>query len=212
VEYTLNWQQLKSALESLLFVTRKPLTAEELVSLTGATAENIEAAIGELTAKFENEESGIRVIKVAHGYLMGTAAANADYVDRLVNSKIETTLSPQSLEALAIISYKQPVTRAELEAIRGVYCDGVIDSLLAKKMIEEKGRSRALGRPILYGTTNDFLRHFGLKDLSELPPLPEAMSEQQGLFKSALQEALPLIDVPEVPPEEMGVPVGENKE
>ena len=175
---------LQHILESLLFVTKKPLTVEELQKLTEAPAEAIESSLNGLTEKFENERSGIRMIKVAHGFIMGTAPENADYVDKLVHSKIETTLSPQSLEALAIVAYKQPITRAELEMVRGVYCDGVIETLLAKKLIEEKGRSRVLGRPILYGTTIDFLRHFGLKDLSELPPLPEGVEA----FKAALPE------------------------
>ena len=163
---------LQHVLESLLFVTKKPLTIQELQKLTEAPAEEIEEKLNGIAARLEAEASGIRVIKVAHGFILGTAPESAEYVDKLVHSKIETTLSPQSLESLAIIAYKQPITRAELEMIRGVYCDAVIDTLLTKKLIEEKGRSRALGRPILYGTTVDFLRHFGLKDPSELPPLP----------------------------------------
>ena len=184
MESTLDLSRLKSILESLLFVTKKPLTMDELQKLTEAPAVNIEEALAELTRIYEDDEAGIRIIKLAHGYILGTSSSNADYVDKLVNSKIETTLTPQSIEALAIIAYKQPVTKAEMEMIRGVYCDGVIETLLAKKLIEEKGRSKNLGRPILYGTTVEFLRHFGLKDLSELPPLPQNIEE----FKMALHE------------------------
>lgn len=192
VEFILNSEKLRSVLESLLFVTRKPLTIEEIQRVTEASPEEIQAALDELTAKFECGNSGVRIVRVAHGHIMGTAEENAEYVSRLVNFKIEATLSPQSLESLAIVAYKQPITRAELEMIRGVYCDGVIDSLLAKKLIEEKGRGKGLGRPILYGTTVDFLRHFGLKDLTELPPLPQEAIQQQTAFMNALQAAEPV--------------------
>ena len=188
VESTLDLSKLKSIVESLLFVTKKPLTMEELQKLTEAHPSQIEQALAELARIYEDDDAGIRVIKLAHGFIMGTSSLNAEYVDKLVHSKIETTLSPQSLEALAIIAYKQPITKAELEMVRGVYCDGVLETLLAKKLVEETGRGRSLGRPILYGTTLEFLRHFGLKDLSELPPLPQSTEEQQGVFKMALHE------------------------
>jgi len=170
-----------------LFVTKKPLTEEDLQNLTSSSDIDVKNALAEVEAKFENG-FGFRIIKLAHGYIMGTAEENAEFVDRLVSSKIETTLSPQALETLAIIAYKQPITKQDLEKIRGVYCDGVIDTLMAKKMIEEKGRSHVLGRPILYGTAMEFLRHFGLKDLSALPSLPNNSEAQQELFKTALQE------------------------
>ena len=183
----LDFQRLKEVVESLLFVTKKPLTEEELAKLTDADIDSVKTAIQELSDKYENQ-SGIKLIKLAHGNIMGTSPENAEYVDRLVNSKIETTLSPQSLETLAIIAYKQPITKQDLEKIRGVYCDGVIDTLVNKKLVEEKGRSNALGRPILYGTAIEFLRHFGLKDLTELPMLPNNGEAQQELFKTALHE------------------------
>jgi len=170
-------------LESLLFVTKKPLTLEELEKLTAASRGDLELALAELTAGYENGR-GLRIIQVAHGYIMGTNPQNAVFVDRLVHSKIETTLTPQSLETLAIIAYKQPITKPELERIRGVYCDGVLETLLNKKLIKEVGRSSSLGRPILYGTTVEFLRHFGLKDLSDLPAIPAD-------FKTALHESSP---------------------
>ena len=148
------------------------------------------AAIGEtlelLCAEYEGK--GINVVKVAGGYLMGTNPANADYIHGLLHAKVETRLSAQSLETLAIISYKQPITQVEVERIRGVNSDGPINTLLAKKLIEELGRSEAVGRPYLYGTTTFFLRHFGLKDLSTLPPLPVAADAQEAIFKSALHE------------------------
>ncbi len=181
----LEFSDLKKALEALLFVTKKPLSVEELSKLTESTDEAVNSALNEL--KTEYESRGLKIVPVAHGYIMGTDQNCAAFVDRLVNSKIEATLSPQALETLAIIAYKQPVTKPEIESIRGLYSDGVIETLLAKKLVEEKGRSPSVGRPILYGTTIEFLRHFGLKDLNDLPPLPKAGVEQEDLFKTVLQ-------------------------
>ncbi len=191
MEFTLDLKKLSGIIESLLFVTKKPQTIEYLCGFTGESAEVIEGVLNGLAAKHDELNSGIRVIKVAHGYAMGTDPDNAEYVDKLAHSRIETTLSPQSLESLAIVAYKQPITKAELEMIRGVYCDGVIETLQAKKLIEEKGRSKALGRPIFYGTTDEFLRHFGLKDITDLPPLPTEVAEQQGAFSNLLHEEQP---------------------
>jgi len=180
--------KIKNIIESLLFVARKPLTPEELGKATGFPPELLLAGLEELCAEYENR--GIRIVKVAGGYLMGTNPDNADFVHTLLHAKMETTLSPQALETLAIIAYKQPVTRVEIERLRGVISDWVIDSLLAKKMIYEIARSEAVGRPYLYGTTKEFLRHFGLKDLSDLSKLPESTAEQENLFKSALHETV----------------------
>ena len=181
----LEYSKLKKTLEALLFVTKKPLTLEELSKVTESPEDAISSAINELIKEFEPR--GLKIVPVAHGYILGTDEECSEYVDRLINSKIETTLSPQALETLAIIAYKQPITKPEIESIRGLYSDGVIESLLAKKLIEDKGRSPSLGRPILYGTTTEFLRHFGLKDLDNLPNLPIDITKQEDLFKTVLQ-------------------------
>jgi segregation and condensation protein B len=178
--------KLKNILESLLFVARRPLSAEDLSPIVGqeVPVEEIAQALEGLTQEYA--EKGINIVKVAGGYLMGTNPASADYVYNLLHSKVQTNLSPQALETLAIIAYKQPVTRAEMERIRGVNSDGPIDTLLQKKIIEEVGRSEAVGRPFLYGTTKEFLRHFGLEALSSLPPLLVGGEEQKAIFESAL--------------------------
>jgi segregation and condensation protein B len=179
--------KIKSILESMLFVARQPLTLAELEGALACPQELLAAYLEELVQEYQGR--GLKIIKVAGGYLMGTDPENADYVEKILSVKIETTLSPQALETLAIIAYKQPVTRVEIERLRGVISDGVIETLLAKKLIRELGRSENVGRPYWYGTTNDFLRHFGLKELVDLPPLPESVNEQENLFKSALREA-----------------------
>ncbi len=178
--------KVKSVLESLLFIARKPLSAKELEETIQVPKEAIVSALEEIIGDYQGR--GINIVKVAGGYLMGTNPANADAVHSLMHAKLQTTLTHQSLETLAIIAYKQPVTRAEIERIRGVISDGVIETLLAKKLIQELGRSEAVGRPYLYGTTTEFLRHFGLKELTDLPPLPVAPGDQEALFRSALHE------------------------
>ena len=178
--------QLKNVLESMLFVARKPLNLEEIEEITTSPKELIFSLLEELMNEYGAR--GIRIVKVAGGYLMGTNPENAEQVERVINKRVETTLSPQSLETLSIIAYKQPVTKVEIERLRGVISDGVIETLLAKKLIREVGRSEAVGRPYLYGTTEQFLRHFGLTDVKSLPPLPDSLPEQETIFKSALQE------------------------
>ncbi len=177
---------LKGILESLLFVARKPLPPAELEKQIGFPKELINAALEELINEYEGR--GINIVKVAGGYLMGTNPDNVDHIHAHLHAKVQTTLTHKALEVLAIIAYKQPVTKAEVERIRGVNSDGPIDTLASKKLVEELGRSEAVGRPYLYGTTTEFLRHFGLKDLSALPPLPVSETDQDELFRTALHE------------------------
>ena len=169
-EIEISYPRLKSILESLLFITKKPVTLEELQSVIGVDKQLIEKTLYDLLVEYEIK--GVNIAKIAGGYQMITKPENASFVDKFIHSPILTTLSSAALETLAIIAYKQPITRLTIENIRGVNCDGVIQTLLEKKLIEEIGRSEGLGRPILYRTTTAFLRHFGLKDLSDLAPLP----------------------------------------
>lgn len=166
----ISYPRLKTILESLLFITKKPVTLEELQSVIGVDKALIERSIYELLVEYETK--GMNVAKIAGGYQMVTRSDNASFVDKLIHSPILTTLSNAALETLSIIAYKQPITRLTIENIRGVNSDGVVQTLLEKKLIEESGRSDGLGRPILYSTTTTFLRHFGLKDLHDLAPLP----------------------------------------
>ncbi len=176
----------KKIIESLLFIARKPLAPAEIE----AAAKIPQALVAQLLEELilEYQERGINIVKVAGGYLMGTNPENADHIHNLLHAKVPTTLSPQSLETLSIIAYRQPITRAEIERIRGVISDGVVETLLAKKLIQELGRGAAVGHPFLYGTTPEFLRHFGLHSLTNLPPLPVTPGDQEQLFKSALHE------------------------
>jgi segregation and condensation protein B len=178
--------QAKNVLESLLFVAREPLPLERLEEATELSREVLSSLLEEMIGEMQGR--GIQIFKVSGGYLMGTNPGNVNYVERILHPKEETRLSPQALETLAIVAYKQPVTRVEIEKLRGVDSGWVIDSLIAKKLVAETGRSETVGRPYLYATTEEFLRHFGLKDISSLPPLPVSEAEQETIFKSALHE------------------------
>ena len=201
-----SFPRIKSILESLLFVSKKPLSVAELSEVIGADNETIKKSIEEVCVEFEVK--GIQIIKVAGGYQMRTREENAEYVHRLLHSPLATTLSPAALEALSVIAYKQPATRQMVENIRGVASDGVIKTLLEKRLIAEVGRSDQVGRPILYGTTIEFLRHFGLKDLSDLPPLPEGETEQAAALKQA--DILPPEKTEEETADEEAVKEGEQ--
>jgi len=176
----------KTILESLLFVAREPLSLSRLEEATELPKDLLASLLEEMIVEFSGR--GIRIHKVAGGFLLGTNHENAEYIEKILHPREETRLSPQALETLAIIAYRQPVTRVEIERLRGVDSGWVIDSLVAKKLVCEVGRSDSVGRPYLYSTTEEFLRHFGLKDIPSLPPLPTAEADQETLFKSALHE------------------------
>jgi len=127
----------------------------------------------ELQKEYEEEGRGIRIREINKAFQFVTCADNSEYVERLCTPVKKKRLSQSALEVLAIIAYKQPVTRGEIEAIRGIKCDRVIEGLEKKELIAEVGRSSGIGRPILYGTTDTFLKNFGLRDLKELPEIDD---------------------------------------
>lgn len=176
------FQRAKSVLESLLFVARRPLTIKALEEATQFPAKVLSAVLEELIADYAAK--GLNIVKVAGGYLLGTNPDNAEFVHNILHVKVKTALSTQALETLSIIAYRQPITQSEVERIRGVNTDGPINTLLAKKLIEDLGRSDAVGRPYLYGTTTEFLRHFGLKNLKDLP-LKEKITDEPAQISSS---------------------------
>lgn len=164
---------LKSIVESLLFVADGPLTLQRLGEvLEGSARDEIGSVLEELQAELENERRGVRLVEVAGGYQLRTPKVNADWVKKLFGGR-PPRMSRATLETLAIIAYRQPVTRAEIEAIRGVDVDGVVSTLLERNLIRAVARKDVPGRPFLYGTTPEFLQLFNLKDLSHLPTLKE---------------------------------------
>ncbi len=158
-------------LESLLFVADGPVALEQLARILDVDRERVEAAISQWQA--DRAGSGLMIQRKGGEVQMVTAPEMAPYVERFLGIQLSGRLSPAALETLGIVAYRQPVTRAQVEAIRGVNSEGVLGTLVARGLVCEVGRLEAAGRPILYGTTFEFLRYFGLRDLNQLPPLPD---------------------------------------
>lgn len=180
------YEDARNAIESLLFVSKRPLSVEDIDEISRLGRDTILRAVDELSSSYEAR--GIQLIKIANGYLMATRPKYSGYIEKFLKSPVSVSLSQQSMETLSIIAYKQPITRAEIERIRGVLCDGVIKTLLDKKLIKEAGRSDTVGRPIIYATTVEFLKHFGMHDLGELPPLEEEEENSAGALLNLEQK------------------------
>ncbi|SNB45684.1 SMC-Scp complex subunit ScpB [Geobacter sp. DSM 9736] len=180
---------LKSVVESLLFVSEAPLTIDRLSAiLEEHERSDIRKAVEDLQDEYNGAGRGVFLAEVAGGYQFRTRPENADYLRRLTRGKI-AKFSQSSLETLAIIAYRQPITRAEIEYLRGVDSGGVVKNLLDKKLIRILGKKDIPGKPLIYGTTRDFLEVFNLKDLASLPTLKEI---QELTGEDDLQCPLPL--------------------
>ena len=166
--------ELRAILEALLYVSSEPLSLARLVAVMGNVPRvEVEEALRNLGQALEEEGRGVRLVIVAGGYRLVTKQDYAFWIKRLDKAKTAAKLSRSALESLAIIAYKQPLVRSEIEEIRGVETSGVLRTLLERKLVRIVGRKEVPGRPIMYGTTKFFLEHFGLSDLSQLPPLRE---------------------------------------
>lgn len=167
---------MKSAVESMMFTWGEPLEAKMAADVLNITKEEAYELFKELQAEYEQEGRGIVIREVNRAFQFVTREENADYVRRLCTPVKAKKLSQSALEVLAIIAYKQPVTKGEMEAIRGIKCDRVVEGLMKKNLVEEVGRSTAIGRPLLYGTTDAFLKNFGFASLKELPDIEDIES------------------------------------
>lgn len=161
--------ELSKVLEAILFVSGEPVELNELAKALEISSLELTVALDELEGYYDRERRGIRLLRFGDHVQLGTRPDYAPYVERLLQPIQKQTLSQAVMETLAVIAYKQPVTRSEIEAIRGVKCDYSVQSLVNKRLICEVGRKESLGRPILYGTTDEFLRHFCISSLEELP-------------------------------------------
>lgn len=168
----MNPSEIKAIVESLLFASGTPVSLRRLAEVIGISQAEVRPVVVSLLEEYAAGGHGIRLAEVAGGYQFRTAGEYADYVRRLVQEK-PSKLSRAALETLAIIAYRQPLTKAEIEVVRGVDVDGVLNSLLTKKLVRVVGRKDVPGRPWVYGTTPQFLELFGLNDLGSLPPLPD---------------------------------------
>ncbi len=167
-------QEIRAVLEALIFASREPLTPRQIDQvLQGVPKQAWRAALEEIRADYTRDGRGLQLAEVAGGWQITTRPEYNDWIRDLVDPKSPTRLSIQALETLAVIGYKQPVTLPEIIELRGVKSGGVIKTLLEKRLIRIVGRKEVVGRPMLYGTTKEFLLHFGLKDLAELPKIEE---------------------------------------
>ena len=161
-------EKIRATIESLLFITNEPLTPAQLAELAEMEETDVQDVLSWLIEDYSDASKGIGVIKLGDGYIMAIKQAYLPYVEKLYRPQMNN-LSMAALETLAIVAYKQPVTRGEIELIRGVKAYKIIQNLIGKELIEEQGRKDAPGRPILYGTTRRFLQYFNIESLAELP-------------------------------------------
>jgi segregation and condensation protein B len=190
--------EIRAALEALIFASPQPITPREITRvLQGVPREDWERELSALRADYARDERGLQVVEVAGGYQITTRPEFNDWVRELLDPRTPTRLSIQALETLAVIAYKQPVTLPEIIDLRGVKSGGVVKTLLEKRLIRITGRKEVVGRPMLYGTTKQFLLHFGLKSLDELPKIEEfaeVLGEEVDVagLKRAIESPLPV--------------------
>lgn len=168
-----NAKQLQAIVEAILFSSGEPLELSRISQAIEIDDEQTEQLLLNLAAELDERDSGICLLNLGGKYQLSSRAKYGDYIRRVLEVKKNTPLSQAAFEVLAVIAYNQPVTKAFIEQVRGVDCSGVIATLCQKKLIEEKGRLELPGRPLIYGTTSDFLRCFSFSSLSDLPELPK---------------------------------------
>ncbi|MFS0880954.1 SMC-Scp complex subunit ScpB [Metabacillus niabensis] len=189
----IEWQ---SIVEALLFASGdEGLSLKQLVTVLDLEEQEVLEILKDLEKGYQAKERGIELVEVAGHYQLTTKKEHSPYLKRLVETPVNTSLSQAALETLAIIAYRQPITRAEVEEIRGVKTERPIHTLVTKALIKEVGRAEGTGRAILYGTTKEFLEYFGLKSIEELPPLPDRTGdayeqEEADLFFEKFNETL----------------------
>lgn len=164
---------IKKVIESLLFITDHPLTLERLAAVAETDQESAAAAVAEIKKEYSETARAVQVLEVAGGFQLATKPEYGRWVRKLYNEKMSVRLSNAALETLAIIAYKQPVTRSEVESIRGVDISAPLDKLLERGLVKTVGKKDTIGRPMMYGTSEEFLRVFGLNSTAELPSLEE---------------------------------------
>ena len=195
-------RELKAILEAVLFVSPEPVPIARLMSILGTVSKaEVVQALGILTHDLDQDGRGIQLVQVAGGYRLVTKQEYGPWLKRMDKAKAAQKLSRSALESLAIIAYKQPLVRSEIEEIRGVETSGVLRTLCERKLVRIVGRKDVPGRPIMYGTTKFFLEHFGLQDLSQLPPLREfkELGESEQALLPIEEESLEVVETSTTP-------------
>ena len=191
--------QLKSAIEALLFISSNPVSLDRLAALFEETSkEQIDSQVQALRQEYEDRGAGIMLAEVAGGLQLATRPEHAPWIRKFRAVKVSNKLSKPALETLAIVAYKQPITRAEVEAVRGVNIGGIMRNLMERRLVKIVGKKDIPGKPMMYGTTLDFLQYFGLKDLSSLPTLKEFQELEAG---EDVMEEIPLDEQEGMDPE-----------
>ncbi|MCC3379243.1 SMC-Scp complex subunit ScpB [Paenibacillus farraposensis] len=200
----MDYLKLKSIIEGLLFLAgEEGLSAKQIADIVEQQQGLVEKSLEDIKQDMEQGGRGLQLVRIAGNYQLATLPEHAPYFEKLAYSPARASLSQAALETLAIVAYRQPITRIEIEDIRGVKSERAIHTLVNKELIEEKGRAEAIGRPILYGTTNSFLDYFGLGSLADLPQ-PELfedsdnLEEETQLLFERLESTQPAANDPDV--------------
>ena len=195
--YHLEDQQLKAAIEALLFVSGNPLSLDRLRGIFDeATPESIESQVRALQQEYDDRGSGLMLAEVAGGFQLATRPEQFGWIRKFKSVKVSSKLSKPALETLAIVAYKQPITRTEVETLRGVNIGGIMRNLMERRLVKIVGKKDVPGKPMMYGTTPEFLQYFGLKDLSALPTLKEFQELEAG---EDVMEEVPVEHAEETP-------------
>lgn len=182
-------KQYQAAAEAILFASGEPVQVSRLAEVLELDEDTTERVVSDWMQEVNTRAGGLMVVHLDDAYQLCTRSAYAEYVRKALDIRRNVPLSQAAMEVLAIVAYNQPVTRAFIEQVRGVDCGAVVQGLAAKNLIEEKGRLELPGRPLLYGTTVDFLRCFGVSSLSELPPLPQK-NDDDTMQETTLDEVI----------------------
>lgn len=177
--------KLNAAIEAILFSSGEPVETEKIAQALEIESDTVHKLIDNLSVQYDDRQSGLQIIKLGDKYQMITRSDFSEYVRRVLEVKKNAPLSQAAFEVLAVVAYNQPVTKAFVEQVRGVDCSGVVNTLCQKGLLEEKGRLDLPGRPLLYGTTDEFLRCFSVSSLDELPSLPHDDNEKANEDESA---------------------------
>lgn len=188
-ELSMEIKEYQAAIEAVLFASGEPVAATRLAEVLELDLETAVRLADDWLQDVNTRGGGLLAVRLGDKYQLCTNKAYAGYVRRAMDIRRNTPLSQAAMEVLAIVAYNQPVTKAFIEQVRGVDCGAVVQGLAAKGLIEEKGRLELPGRPLLYGTTADFLRCFGVSTLDELPPLPQK-EEEDGMVETTLEEVI----------------------
>lgn len=185
----MDFEKIKGIIEGLLFISGdEGIDAKQIAEIVELPEDSVVDLLEDMKADFRRSGRGMQIVEVAKAYQLTTLPEHVPYFEKLATSPSQSTLSQAALETLAIIAYKQPITRGDIEEIRGVKCEKALQTLQSKQLIREAGRAEGIGRPILYATTKEFLEHFGLRSLDDLPEPPvnlnveEARMEVTALF------------------------------